>query len=62
MREELVMAARCHACEDLLSPHPYGDESLPADCAVCELPVLCEDCAIKLGGICPPCKQAMEAR
>jgi hypothetical protein len=53
------MAAHCRECEELVSDQPYEDERMASSCAVCEGP-LCEDCSIKLGGICNPCRKVIE--
>ena len=54
------MAAHCFECEISVSTQPYDDEGMASSCAVCEGP-LCEDCSIKLGGICNPCRRIIEA-
>jgi hypothetical protein len=47
-------------CGELVASDPYPDEREIAWCAVCEGP-LCEDDAIRLGGICAGCKREIEA-
>ena len=54
------MAARCCECEELVSSQPYEDERLASSCSCCETP-MCEDCVIRLGGICTACHDALSA-
>lgn len=54
------MAARCTECQEHVSSEPYPDEKQLAKhpCAECE-EYLCEDCSIRLGGICSDCKKVI---
>lgn len=54
------MAARCAECEELVSSNPYPDEKQITYCSCCEN-TMCEDDAIRLGGICTECKKVLEA-
>jgi hypothetical protein len=56
------MAAKCAECGECVSLEPYPDERMLAGtCAVCEMAYLCEDCLMRVGGICTACKRVIEA-
>jgi len=51
-----VMSARCQECNEHLSHDPYPDEKkIAGECGGFCGRYLCEDCAIRLGGICTSC-------
>jgi hypothetical protein len=54
------MSAKCVECGENVSSQPYPDEArLGGECAEDCGYLLCEDCSMRLGGICGRCQDEM---